>query len=156
MNVTATIFGQIFTFAVLVWFVMRYLWEPIIRMLEDRKKRIADGLAAADRGHHEKELAEKRAKELLQKAKEQAGEIIAQAQRRAAEIVEESKDDARAEGQRLITAAQAEIEQLLNQTKEQLRHQVVGLALAGAEQILAREVDSNEHNKMLEKLARQL
>ena len=156
MNVTATIFGQILTFSVLVWFVMRYLWEPIIRMLEDRKKRIADGLAAADRGHHEKELAEKRAKELLQKAKEQAGEIIAQAQRRAAEIVEESKDDARAEGQRLITAAQAEIEQLLNQTKEQLRHQVVGLALAGAEQILTREVDSNEHNKMLEKLARQL
>jgi F-type H+-transporting ATPase subunit b len=156
VNVTATLFGQIFTFAVLVWFVMRYLWEPIIRMLEDRKKRIADGLAAADRGHHEKELAEKRAKELLQKAKEQAGEIIAQAQRRAAEIVEESKDDARAEGQRLITAAQAEIEQLLNQTKEQLRHQVVGLALAGAEQILTREVDSNEHNKMLEKLATQL
>lgn len=156
MNVTATLFGQILTFTVLVWFVMRYLWEPIIRMLEDRKKRIADGLAASDRGHHEKELAEKRAKELLQHAKEQAGEIIAQAQRRAAEIVEESKDDARAEGQRLVTAAQAEIEQLLNQAKEQLRHQVGVIALAGAEQILMREVDANEHNKMLDKLAAQL
>ena len=156
MNVTATLFGQMLTFTVLVWFVMRFLWEPVIRMLEDRKKRIADGLAAADRGHHEKELAEKRAKELLVNAKEQAAEIIAQAQRRADEIVEESKDDARAEGQRLVTAAHAEIEQLLNQAKEQLRHQVVGIALTAAEQILMREVDADEHNRMLEKLVNQL
>lgn len=156
MNVTATLFGQMLTFTVLVWFVMRFLWEPVIRMLEDRKKRIADGLAAADRGHHEKELAEKRAKELLVNAKEQAAEIIAQAQRRADEIVEESKDDARAEGQRLVTAAHAEIEQLLNQAKEQLRHQVVGIALTAAEQILMREVDVDEHNRMLEKLVNQL
>ncbi|MGF1613318.1 MAG: F0F1 ATP synthase subunit B [Gammaproteobacteria bacterium] len=156
MNVTATLFGQMLTFTVLVWFVMRFLWEPVIRMLEDRKKRIADGLAAADRGHHEKELAEKRAKELLVNAKEQAAEIIAQAQRRADEIVEESKDDARAEGQRLVTAAHAEIEQLLNQAKEQLRHQVVGIALTAAEQIVMREVDADEHNRMLEKLVNQL
>lgn len=156
MNVTATLFGQIVTFTVLVWFVMRFLWEPIIRMLEDRKKRIADGLAAAERGHHAHELAEKRAKELLQGAKVQAAEIIAQAQRRADEIVEESKDTARAEGERLMTAARAEIDQLLNQAKEQLRRQVVSIALAGAEQVLMREVDSNEHNKVLEKLASQL
>lgn len=156
MNVTATLFGQILTFSVLIWFVMRFLWEPIIRMLEDRKKRIADGLAAAERGHHEKELAEKRAKELLQTAKEQAADIIAQAQRRADEIIDESKGQARAEGDRLVTAAQAEIEQLLNQAKEQLRHQVATLALDGAQQVLMREVDSKEHNRVLEKLAEQL
>ena len=156
MNLTATLIGQILTFAVLVWFIRQFLWDPILRMLDDRKKRIADGLAAAERGHHEKELADKRAKEVIHKAREQATDIINQAHKRADEIVEESKETARAEGERLLTAAQAEIEQQSNQAREQLRKQVVGIALSGVEQILSREVDASVHNEVLEGLAAKL
>lgn len=156
MNITATLFAQIFSFILLIWFMKRFLWGPLTSMLEDRKKRIADGLAQAERGRHEQELAEQRAKEILQDAKNQAAEIIAQAQRRANEIVEESKTTAREEGERLIVAAQAEIEQQANQAREQLRGQVVHLAVAGAGRVLKREVDQKTHETLLKDLAAQL
>jgi len=156
MNVTATIFGQIITFAVLVFFVRSVLWEPMTRMLEDRKARIADGLAAAERGLHEKDLAEKRAAKVIHDAKEQAADIIAHAQKRATEIVEEAKGDARSEGQRLLVAAQAEIEQQVHRAKEELRGQVVSIAVAGAEKVLAREIDETAHGDMLKELAAQI
>ncbi|MDZ7752250.1 MAG: F0F1 ATP synthase subunit B [Gammaproteobacteria bacterium] len=156
MNVTATLFGQMLTFAVLVWFIKGVLWEPMLKALEDRKKRIADGLAAAERGLHEKELSEKRAKDLLHEAKDQANEIINNAQKRAGEIVEEAKDQARAEGDKLKSAAKIEIEQEGNRVREDLRKQVAVLAVAGAEQILKQEVDAAKHNAMLEKLAAEL
>lgn len=156
MNINLTLFGQTITFAIFVWFCMKFIWPPIVQALSDRKKKIADGLAAAERGHHEHELAEKRAKDVLRGAKEQAAELIAQAHKRADEIVEESKDVARADGERLIVAARAEIDQLMNQTREQLRREVVGIALAGAEQILLREVDATAHEQLLDKLAQEL
>ncbi len=144
------------TFAVLVWFIKGVLWEPMLKALEDRKKRIADGLAAAERGLHEKELSEKRAKEVLHDAKDQANEIINNAQKRAGEIVEEAKDQARVEGDKLKSAAKIEIEQEGNRVREELRKQVAVLAVAGAEQILKQEVDAAKHNAMLEKLAAEL
>lgn len=153
MNVTATLFGQAFTFLVLVWFVKGVLWEPMLRMMDERKKRIADGLAAAERGHQDKDLAQKKVKEIIQEAKAQATDIIAHAEKRGGEIVEEAKDDARAEGDRLLVAARAEIEQEMNQAKDGLRKQVAELALKGAQQVLMREVNAAEHNKALEKLA---
>ncbi len=156
MELTATLIGQILTFAVLVWFVKRFLWGPMTRMMEARTARIADGLAAADRGKHEQELAEKRAKELLHDTKSQAGEIIAQAQKRSTEIIEESKGQARVEGERLLTAAQAEIEQETNRAKEQLREQVVTLAIAGAEKILAKEINAEAHQDILDQVAAQI
>lgn len=156
MNVTATLIGQMLTFGVLVWFVMRFLWEPVIRMLEDRQKRIADGIAAAERGHHEKELAEKHAKGILQDAKEQAKEVISQAHKRADDIVEDARSDARAEGERLIAAARAEIDQEMNRAREQLRGEVVSIALSGAEQVLMREVDAAAHKELLDKLSAHL
>lgn len=156
MNVTLTLVGQMATFAVLVWFIKGVLWEPMLKALEDRKKRIADGLAAAERGLHEKELSEKRAREILHDAKDQANEIITNAQKRAGEIVEEAKDQARSEGDRLKHAAQAEIEQESNRVREELRKQVAALAVAGAEQILQQEVDATRHNELLKKLAAQL
>ncbi|NIR29715.1 MAG: F0F1 ATP synthase subunit B [Gammaproteobacteria bacterium] len=156
MNITLTLFAQMVTFAILVWFVMHFLWEPVINMLENRRRRIADGLAAAERGQHERELAEKHARETLNEAREQAKQVIAQAQKRADEIVEEAKDDARAEGQRLIEAARGEITQEMNQAREALRGEVVRLAMAGAEQVLMREVDAAAHNEVLEKLATRL
>lgn len=156
MNVTATLFGQMLTFAVLVWFIKGVLWEPMLRMMEQRKQRIADGLAAAEHGQHEQELAEKRAKEILKEAKEQAQELITQAQRRAGEIVEESKGTARLEGERILASARVEIDQQTNQAKEALRRQVVELALAGATQVLQKEVHAAEHNELLERLAGEL
>ena len=132
MNINATLIGQAIAFFLFVVFCMKYVWPPILHALEERKKKIADGLAAGEHGKREQALAEDRAKELLREAKEQAGEIITRADKRAAEIVDESKGDAKAEGERLLTAAKADISQELNRVKEDLRGQVVAIALAGA------------------------
>lgn len=107
MNINLTLFGQTIAFIVFVWFCMKFVWPPVVNALEERKKRIADGLAAAERGQHEQKLAEQRVAEKLREAKEKAQEIIAQAERRASEVVEESKGQARAEGARLLEAAKA-------------------------------------------------
>jgi len=156
MNINATLIGQAIAFFLFVVFCMKYVWPPIIHALEERKKKIADGLAAGEHGKREQALAEERAKELLREAKEQAGEIITRADKRAAEIVDEAKDDARVEGQRLLTAARAEIEQEVNRVKEGLRGQVVSIAMAGAGKVLEREVDEATHAELLNKLAAEI
>jgi len=156
MNINLTLIVQLISFALFVWFCMKFIWPPIIGALDERKQVIADGLAAGERGRHEQELAEKRAKELLVEAKEQAAELISHAQKRASEIVEESKGDAREEGQRLLTAARAEIDQEVNRAKEQLRAQVVVLAVAGASQVLGREIDAKAHEGLLDELVANL
>ncbi|MGB5177525.1 MAG: F0F1 ATP synthase subunit B [Gammaproteobacteria bacterium] len=156
MNINATLIGQAIAFFLFVVFCMKYVWPPILHALEERKKKIADGLAAGEHGKREQALAEERAKELLREAKEQAGEIITRADRRAAEIVDEAKDDAKAEGQRLMTSARAEIEQEVNRVKEGLRGQVVSIALAGAGKVLGREVDESTHDELLKKLASEI
>ena len=156
MNINATLIGQAIAFFLFVVFCMKFVWPPILQALEERKKKIADGLAAAEHGKHEQVLAEERAKELLREAKEQAGEIITRADKRAAEIVDESKGDAKAEGERLLTAARAEIDQELNRVKEELRGQVVAIAMAGAGKVLEREVDEATHAELLNKLAAEI
>lgn len=152
MNVTATLIGQMVAFGILIWFVNRFLWEPLTNLMEERKKRVADGLAAAERGKHEQDLAQKRAKETLHEAKEKAAEIIAQAQRRADEITEEAKDSARVEGERLKAAANAEIQQEMNRARENLRAQVVSIAVAGAGRILKRELDEQANEDLVKEL----
>ena len=156
MNINLTLIGQSITFFIFVWFCLKFVWPPIMGALEERKKQIADGLAAAERGAHEKELAEKKATERLHEAKGQAQDILAQAQKRSNEIVDEAKENAKAEGDRIITAAQAEIEQEVNRMKEQMREQVVAIAMLGAEKILKREVDQSAHNDALKELASQI
>ncbi|HHH45564.1 MAG TPA: F0F1 ATP synthase subunit B [Thiotrichales bacterium] len=156
MNFTATLIGQILTFAVLVWFIKGVLWEPMLKVLEDRKRRIADGLAAAERGRHEQELAEQKAKQRLLEAKQEAAEIIALAQKRANEVIDEAKQSARDEAERIKAGARAEIEQELNRAREELRQQVGRLAVEGAEKILAREIDAEAHSKLLQQLAAEL
>jgi len=156
MNINYTLFGQMITFAVFVLFCMKYVWPPIMNALQERQKKIADGLAAAERGEHEQELAEKRAAERLHEAKEQAGEIIANAQKRASEIVDEAKTDARTEGERLVAAAQSEIEQEVNRAKETLRKQVASIAVAGASKVLEREIDESAHGDILDKLVAEI
>lgn len=156
MNITATLIGQIIAFVLLIWFVNKVLWGPVMGMMAERQKRIADGLAAADKGKHELELAEKRAKEVLQDNKNRAAEIIAQAEKRSTELVEEAKANARAEGERIINAARAEIEQEIQRAREELRKQVATVAIAGAERILSREVDAKAHDALLKELAAQI
>lgn len=156
MNINLTLIGQTITFIVFVWFCMKFVWPPIMNALEQRKKKIADGLAAAERGAHEKELAEKRAAETLQEAKQKAQEIINQAQKRANEIVEEAKDNARGEAERIVAAANAEIEQEVNRAREQLRGQVVSLAVAGAGKVLKKELDEKANEQLLQDLVAQL
>ncbi len=156
MNINLTLIGQSITFAVFVWFCMKYVWPPIMGALAERKKQIADGLAAGERGRHELELAAKRAAESLREAKHQAAEVIAQAEKRAAQIVEEAKNAAKAEGDRMIAAARAEIEQEATRAREALREQVAALAVAGAERILRREIDAKAHADLLEALKKEL
>jgi len=156
MNINATLIGQSITFFVFVWFCMKYVWPPIMNALGERKKLIADGLAAGERGKHELELAEKRAKEDLQTAKAKAAEIVAQAEKRAGVMVEEARTNARAEGERLVAAAQAEIEREVNRARELLRGQVGAVAVAGASRILKREIDAKAHNDVLNDVIAQI
>ena len=156
MNFNATLIGQIISFAVFAWFCTKFIWPVIIKALDDRQAKIADGLAAAEKGQHELELAEKRATEILREGKEKSKEFNDQAQKRHDEIVDGAKDDAREEGKRILTAARAEIEQDRQEAKETLRAEVSVLAIAGAEQILMREVDKNAHNEVLDKISASL
>ena len=121
--------------------------------LNERRKTISDGLAAAEQGQREREKGQMDANELVEEAKSQAQEIIARAEKRGAEVVADAKNDAQTEGERILSAARGEIEMEANRTREQLRVQVAQLAVAGAEKILAKEVDANAHEKMLSDLA---
>lgn len=156
MNINATLIGQAISFIFFVWFTMKFVWPPIMSALEERKKKIADGLAAAERGKHEQALAEQRAAEVITEAKQEASNIIAQAQKRANEIVEEAKETARTEGDRIVASANAEIEQEVNRAKESLRGQVVSIAVAGAGKVLKREIDAKAHDDLLQDLVSQI
>ncbi len=156
MNVNATIIGQLITFWFLVWFVMKYVGGPITAMMNTRSQRIADGLAAGERGKHELELAAKRSSEVLHDAKQKTAEIIAQGEKRSAQIIEDAKRSAKIEADRIIAGAQAEIHQEANRAKETLRQHVAELAVAGAEQILRKEIDANAHAALLEKIKGEL
>ena len=156
MNITVTLFAQMIAFGLLIWFVNKVMWGPLSGIMEARQKRIADGLAAAEKGKHEEELAKKKAIEVLKEAKDQASEVVAQGQKRASEIVEEAKETARTEGERIVTAANAEIEREINQAKEALRAQVASIAVAGAEKVLKREIDAKSHDALLNDLAAEI
>jgi F-type H+-transporting ATPase subunit b len=156
VNITATLIAQIVAFVALIWFVNKFLWGPLSGMLEARQKRISDGLAAAEKGKHELELAEKRATDALKDAKAQAAEILVQAEKRASEIVEEAKGKAREEGVRIVTAANAEIEQEVNRAKEEIRSKVAEISVAAAGKILTKEIDAKAHEKLIKDLATQI
>jgi F-type H+-transporting ATPase subunit b len=153
MNINLTLFGQSIAFAVFVWFCLKFIWPPIINALDERRAKIAEGLAAAEEGHKKKVKAEEDAQEILKDTREQAKDILAGAKKQGEDIVEEAKNDARAEGERILKSARAEIDQQMNQAREELRREVVTIALSGAEQVLMREVDAKAHSEALEKLA---
>ncbi|RMG34403.1 MAG: F0F1 ATP synthase subunit B [Gammaproteobacteria bacterium] len=156
MNINLTLIAQLASFAVFVWFTMKFIWPPLVKAMDERKAKIADGLAAAERGQHEQELARERAAQYLHEAKQQAAEITAKAEKQAALIVEDAKSKAQEEGARQLAAAQAEIEQEVNKAREELRSKVAELAVAGAEKILRREIDAEAHKDIVESVAGQI
>ena len=156
MNINATLIGQSIAFFLFVWFCMKFIWPPLTKALDERKKIIADGLAAAERGKREQELGEKKALDAIKKAKQDAAEVIALAEKRAAEIADEAKEHAKVEAERIVAGARADIEQEVNRAKEQLRAAVSELAVVGASRILEKEVNAQTHARLLEAVVKQL
>lgn len=156
MEINATLLGQFITFAVLVWFTMKYVWPPIMKAIHDRQVKIAEGLSAAERGVHELELAQHKALELLRDAKIQAAEILDKANKRGAGIIDESKERAREEGERLISIAKAEIAQEVFAAKQQLRDQIAQIAIAGAEKILQKHIDVSSDENLIQQLVTEI
>ena len=156
MNINLTLVVQMLVFAVFVWFTMKFVWPPLVKALEDRQEKIADGLAAAERGRRELELAQHRATDEMKQAKVQSAEIVEKANRRATQIIDEAKDDARQEVQKMAKLADEHITQEVNRAKDGLRKQVAALAVAGAEKILVREIDEQANHALLDNLIKEI
>ena len=156
MEINLTLVVQMLVFGAFVWFTMKFVWPPLSKALEERQDTIADGLAAAERGRRELELAQHRVKDEMKQAKVQASDIIEKANRRAAQLIEEAKSDAREEAQKLAKVAEEQISQEVNRAKDVLRKQVAGLAVAGAEKILMREIDEQANRVLLDNLIEEI
>ncbi len=156
MNINATLLGELIAFVVFVLFCMKYVWPPIMGAIEDRQKKIADGLAASERGAKDLELAQQKATEQLKEAKAQAADIIEQAKKRANQIIDEETQRGHAEREKIIAQGHNEIEAERNRAKEELRKQVAALAVVGAERILGREIDAAAQSDIVEKLVAEL
>ena len=156
MNLTFTLFAQAFVFIAFVLFTKRFVWPYMLRAIEARQKTIADGLAAAEQGRRSLESSTRQAEDAVSQARSRATEILAQAEKRAAQLIDEARMAAREEGDRELAAARAEIDQEVTRAREQLRGHVATLAVAGAEKILRREVDSRAHADLLESIKQQL
>ena len=156
MDINLTLIGQTIAMIVFVWFCMKFIWPPIMNAIEERQTQIADGLAAAERGQQSLDKAQVEADTIVNDARKQATGILDQAHARANEIMAEGKSAGEKERERQIVAARAEIEQETNRAREELRGQVSAIAVASAEKILQREIDSKAHADILGKLAGEL
>ena len=156
MDLNATLIGQTIAMIVFVWFCMKFVWPPLMGMIEDRQAQIADGLAAGEKGARALELAEAEKAKVLEDARVQARDIIDQASTRGGHIVDEARSIAEQERERILATAQSEVEQEVNRAREELRRQVGAIAIAGAEKILRREIDGSTHKDLLDKLAAEI
>jgi F-type H+-transporting ATPase subunit b len=156
VDLNATLIGQTIAMIVFVWFCMKFVWPPLMGMIEERQNEIADGLAAAEKGARSLEVAEVEKTKLLDEARGQARGIIDQANTRASGIVDEARTTAGDEGERILVAARAEVEQEVNRAREELRGQVAAIAVAGAEKIISREINTATHQDLLDKLAQEI
>ena len=156
MEINATLIGQLITFALLVWFTMKYVWPPITKAMLEREKKIAAGLEATDRSKRELEMAEHKALSIIRDAKSEASQIAEQAHKRSVQIVDEAKENARVEAKRILEHARDEIELEVNQAKEALRKQLAGLAIAGAEKIIKRNLDASTNAALLDEFAAEI
>jgi F-type H+-transporting ATPase subunit b len=156
VSINATLIVQMIVFAILVWFTMRFVWPPITAALDERAKKIADGLSAADKARADLAAADRRVEQQLAAARDDAAKRLADAERLAQSIIEEAKGRANDEGAKIIAAAKAEAEQEAAKAREALREQVAGLAVKGAEAILRREVNPQVHAELLARLKTEL
>jgi F-type H+-transporting ATPase subunit b len=156
VNINATLIIQMIVFLILVGFTMKFVWPPIVKALDERASRIADGLSAADKAKAELSNANQRVEQQLAAARTDAAKRLADAERLAQQMVEEAKGRAAEEAAKIIAAARAEAEQESVKARNVLREQVAGLAVKGAEQILRREVDAGVHAELLGRLKAEL
>ncbi|KTD53599.1 H+-transporting ATP synthase chain b [Legionella santicrucis] len=156
MEINVTLIVQMLVFAAFVLFTMKLVWPPLAKAMEERQDKIADGLASAERGRKELELAQHRVKDELKQAKIQSTDIIEKANKRAAQIIEEAKDAAKHEAQVQMKLAQEQLMQQINHAKDELRKQVASLAITGAEKILMREVDAKANTALLDNLIEEI
>lgn len=156
MNINATLIGQSITFAILIWFTMKFIWPPLVHALDERAKKIAEGLAAAEKAQEDLAKAADESELVLVEAKQQAAQILAQTEKQRADMIQQARVEATTEGNRVKQNAQAELMQEIQQAKDALRLKVGELAIAGAEQILRREIDAKSHAALLIKLQAEL
>ena len=156
MNINLTLIVQMIVFVVLIWFTMKFVWPMILGPMEERERRIAQGLAAAEKGEQSLAAARGDADGIIREARERAGQIIDQAQHRANEIVDEARTTATSEGARLVAAAKQQIELDTTRAREGLRREVAGIAVGAASKLLGREIDARAHADLLDKLATQI
>ncbi len=156
MNLNATLILQSIAMMIFVWFCMKFIWPPLLKAIDERRERIAEGLAASDRAAKELEAAKIKADEELKQARDRAHQIVEQANQRHSQILDQAKEDANAEKKRSVSTAEAEIAQAANQAREELRAAVAALAVKGASKILEKEVDEKTHRELLDKLIQEI
>ena len=156
MNINLTLIGQTIAMIVFVWFCMKYIWPPLMGAIEDRRKEIADGIAAGEKGQRELADARQGSEAIMQDARQKAVQVVDIAHKRSNELVGEAKHVAIAEGERLVQAARTEISNEQTRARDKLRREVAALAVAGATRVLGREVDAKAHAALLDELAAEL
>jgi len=156
VSINATLIAQMIVFLILIWFTMKFIWPPLTKAMDDRAKRIAEGLSAAERARKELADADARVADEIKKARSEAMSIIDKAHQQATQIIEKAKQDAIVEATRQKTTATADIESMTHRAREELRGQVASLAESGAEKILKREIDANAHKALLDQLVAEM
>lgn len=156
MNLNATMIGQAIAFAILIWFSVKFIWPQLTNAIEERQKKIAEGLSAADKSQKDLVEAKEQANAIVREARDKAAKIVDQANRRGNEMVDEAKVSAQSEGQRLLTEARAEVALEKGRVRDQLRAEVATLAVAGASRVLGREIDARAHADLIEQLAAEI
>lgn len=156
MNLNATMIGQMITFALFVWFTWKMVWPPVIAALDERQRKIASGLAAAEEGERDRLHAREEASKMLEEVKHTGAQLIDKANKRCYELVEEAKLRAKEEGERLIASAKVEIQREIQIARTELQKQVVDLVVAGTERLLRKEVDSSSNRTLIEQMMSEL
>jgi len=155
MNFNFTLIGQLLAFILFVWFCIRYVWPPMLQILEEREKEVADGLEAASRGRKELEDANAQRETIVDEAKKEAADLVSQAGQRANQMIEDAKSQAQEEAERIKTSAKADLDQAAKKAREEIRSEVATLVVAGAEKILGSEIDQEKNAEIIEEISKE-
>lgn len=156
MDIGATLLGQMITFAIFVWFTMKFVWPLLEQAMDERQRKISDGLAAAEKGHYTLEAAQERAKREVRETREKCSQMIDQANHQANQILEKAREEAHYERKQIVESGQLHVEQALNQAKMELQDQLSDLVITGAQKIIGRSIQPQDHEDILQKLSKEL